>query len=398
MFHPSHPAARAAAIFACLLGILADPLPAFAQAVKFDVNDVSFLFPVPTSKTEADARISLADEISDGPILPENIFQALMKKALEQPGIRLPAGLEDQFKDLKTWKVAGIRVNPSALLGHVFDEGAARKVAALFPNDVLTGVPLTETDHHGAPFALTEEFAAVYRLHPLIPDEIPIANYKTGEPLHSYTMKQVSFTNARAPFAAGALMDDAMYSFGIANPGAITIGNYPDFLRKLELPKDATTGVIQTLDLAAVDILRDRERGVPRYNEFRRQLHKEPVKTWEELAGVKPELAPILREVYQGELELVDTMVGMFCEIPPKGFGFSDTAFRVFILMASRRLKSDRFFTSDFREEIYTRAGLDHIRATGMKEVILRHHEALKFAFDGVANPFAPWRKAPSKP
>jgi len=29
------------------------------------------------------------------------------------------------------------------------------------------------------------------------------------------------------------------------------------------------------------------------------------------------------------------------------GFGFSDTAFRIFILMASRRLKSDRFFTND---------------------------------------------------
>jgi len=28
--------------------------------------------------------------------------------------------------------------------------------------------------------------------------------------------------------------------------------------------------------------------------------------------------------------------------------GFSDTAFRVFILMASRRLKSDRFFTRDY--------------------------------------------------
>ena len=37
------------------------------------------------------------------------------------------------------------------------------------------------------------------------------------------------------------------------------------------------------LDLAAVDIFRDRERGVPRYNQFRRLLHKEPVKSFEEL-------------------------------------------------------------------------------------------------------------------
>lgn len=37
----------------------------------------------------------------------------------------------------------------------------------------------------------------------------------------------------------------------------------------------------------------------------------------------------------------------MLAEPLPPGFGFSDTAFRIFILMASRRLKSDRFFTND---------------------------------------------------
>ena len=51
-----------------------------------------------------------------------------------------------------------------------------------------------------------------------------------------------------------------------------------------------------------------------------------------------------MREVYEGRLDRVDLMVGMFAEPKPTGFGFSDTAFRIFILMASRRLKSDRFF------------------------------------------------------
>ena len=57
-------------------------------------------------------------------------------------------------------------------------------------------------------------------------------------------------------------------------------------------------------------------------------------------------------------------MVGLFAEPLPKGFGFSDTAFRVFILMASRRLKSDRFFTRDYNAETYTQAGLDWIDDT----------------------------------
>jgi hypothetical protein len=35
-----------------------------------------------------------------------------------------------------------------------------------------------------------------------------------------------------------------------------------------------------------------------------------------------------------------------------------DTAFRIFLLMASRRLKSDRFFTVDYTPEVYTATGL----------------------------------------
>ena len=69
-------------------------------------------------------------------------------------------------------------------------------------------------------------------------------------------------------------MEDVIYSFGMAHPGAITIKNFPAFLRDLQLPPDPVTKQIQHLDLAAVDILRDRERGVPRYNEFRRQLRR----------------------------------------------------------------------------------------------------------------------------
>ena len=57
--------------------------------------------------------------------------------------------------------------------------------------------------------------------------------------------------------------------------------------------------------------------------------------------------------------------------------GFSDTAFRMFILMASRRLKSDRFFTDDFRPEIYTEFGIDYIRKNSMLHVLRRHYPQL---------------------
>ena len=75
------------------------------------------------------------------------------------------------------------------------------------------------------------------------------------------------------------------------------------------------------------------------------------------------------------------------------GFGFSDTAFRIFILMASRRLQSDRFFTNDYSPDVYTPEGIDWVEDNTMIDVLLRHHPELAPALEGVENAFAPWRK-----
>ena len=101
-------------------------------------------------------------------------------------------------------------------------------------------------------------------------------------------------------------------------------------------------------------------------------------------------LAREMQELY-GDVEKVDPMVGLFAEKRPTGFAFSDTAFRIFILMASRRLESDRFFTRDFRPEVYTQAGFDWVAETTMRTVLLRHFPELEPALAGVENPFAPW-------
>ena len=97
--------------------------------------------------------------------------------------------------------------------------------------------------------------------------------------------------------------------------------------------------------------------------------------------------------MYNGEIERVDLMVGLYAEPRPRGFGFSDTAFRVFILMASRRLKSDRFFTRDYTPEMYTPAGLDWIDRSTMGSVLVRHYPSLEPALRGVENAFTPWAR-----
>ncbi|WP_404788541.1 peroxidase family protein [Altericista sp. CCNU0014] len=252
--------------------------------------------------------------------------------------------------------------------------------------EALSGIVGSHQDHGAAPYALTEEFVSVYRLHPLIPDDWKFYSIANGKFLAEKNFQEVAGNRTRG-LMAEIDINDLWYSLGIAHPGAITLHNYPRFLQTL-VRDDG-----QTLDLAMVDVLRDRERGVPRYNKFRELIGMGRVNSFEEICPKNPVWAKELREVYNNDLEAVDLMVGMYAEDLPQGFGFSDTAFRVFILMASRRLKSDRFFTDDYRKEVYTQFGLDFIDKTTMIDVILRHYPKLKPALFRVPHAFAPWRR-----
>jgi len=261
-------------------------------------------------------------------------------------------------------------------------KGAVGRLARKAGSEVLGGIPGSRTDHHAAPYSLTEEFVAVYRMHPLLPDDFTFRSLEDDRVLQERTFREIGALDTRTRLeelgVAGAL-----YSFGRSHPGAITLHNYPRFLQELRRP-DGTQ-----IDLAAIDVLRVRERGVPRYNDFRELFHKKRARTFGELT-TNPEWAEQLERVY-GDVDRVDLMVGLYAEPLPAGFGFSDTAFRVFVLMASRRLKSDRFFTRDYRPEVYSPAGFRWVQETTMKDVLLRHYPELEPALHGVDNAFAPW-------
>jgi hypothetical protein len=248
-------------------------------------------------------------------------------------------------------------------------------------SEAAYGIIGSPTDQHSAPYALTEEFTSVYRLHPLIPDEMNVRQLDKGEQVRCELINMQGGSTRR--FMKDHGFTNLLYSFGTSHPGAIRLHNYPNFLRRFE--KDGQP----LLDVAAIDIMRDRERGVPRYNRFRELLGKRRVTTFEEITSI-PGAAAKMRKIYKN-VDRVDLLVGLLAEDLPKGFGFSDTAFRIFVLMASRRLKSDRFFTDDYRPEIYTDLGLDWIRDNGLKSVLLGLVPQLGPALEGVDNCFGPW-------
>jgi hypothetical protein len=254
-------------------------------------------------------------------------------------------------------------------------------------NEVSRGIPGSATDQHSAPYAMTEEFTAVYRMHPLLPDTFQFHSLREGK-LEKLNFLDVQGSKTRALMQEHGFAN-VLYSLGIQNPGALRIRNYPNFLRQFKKEARRNDPDIPLMDMAAVDIMRDRERGVPRYNRFRELLGKKRVTSFEEITSI-PDVAEKMREIYK-DVDRVDLLVGLMSEDLPDGFGFSDTAFRAFILMASRRLKSDRFFTDDFRPEIYTELGMDWIRNNSMKSVLLRHFPELGPALEGINNSFSPW-------
>ncbi|MGV0815236.1 peroxidase family protein [Mycolicibacterium boenickei] len=277
----------------------------------------------------------------------------------------------------------GMRANWFGLAGERVKELFGR----LGSSDVVSGIPGSLPDHHTAPYSITEDFVTVYRMHPLVPDDYEFLSLTSGVEPHTLTFGDIhGGANSRGVLKSVGVAE-CLYSLGIAHPGAVTLHNSPNFMRDFQRTDE------KMLDLIATDILRSRERGVPRYNDFRRALRLNPVTSFDQISNGDAETAATMAEIYGGDIEKVDAMVGMFGEKLPKGFGFSDTAFRIFVLMATRRLKSDRFYTVDFTPRVYTPEGIDWIDRNDMTSVLLRHYPELEPTLRGQRNAFAPWTR-----
>jgi Animal haem peroxidase len=274
-----------------------------------------------------------------------------------------------------------MNVNWSGVFGQTLKDRFGR----LGNSEIFSGIMGSPQEHHGARFQLTEEFISVYRMHPLLRDDWNLYDAESGELRAQHEFVDLQGAHTR-DFMQDYEISDLIYSMGVEHPGQITLHNYPRALQRFRRIDG------ELMDLATLDILRDRERGVPRYNDFREELRMPRIRSFEELTPNR-QWAEEIRRVYDSDIDKVDLQVGMYAEPLPPGFGFSDTAFRVFILMASRRLKSDRFFTTDFRPEVYTQTGIDWVTHTKMKDVLLRHYPELEPALDGLPNAFLPWNR-----
>ncbi|MEP7019035.1 MAG: peroxidase family protein [Pseudonocardiales bacterium] len=285
----------------------------------------------------------------------------------------------------------GMLANWYGLITNLF--GGKRKKA-------LEEIPITNRELGGivgnpqarfADFGLSEEFTAVYRMHSLLPDSVRV--YKPGEtePVADIPLMRTRHAASPALISEHGIENIAR-SMGVQLAGALVNNNYPAAMLDMPIPGEAV------VDLGAIDLFRDRERGVPPYNTLRAELGLNRVGSFDELTE-DAALAAKLRSLYgqhvdgSDRVEDMDLLVGTLCEgHRPPGFGFGETLFQIFILNASWRLLGDRFYTDDYREGVYTREGLDWIDNVTMKSVLLRHFPSLaSSALANVGNAFEPW-------
>jgi tetratricopeptide (TPR) repeat protein len=282
-----------------------------------------------------------------------------------------------------------LNANWFGILTNLFQTGKDRKTLAEINinNPELGGVVGNRIDKHGQPYGLTEEFTEVYRLHSLLPESLQIRQIggEAAEDIPFSASRQAGSKKLTGKFG----ITNILSSFGTQHPGALVLNNYPRFMQELSIPGNPL------FDMGAVDILRARERGVPRYNEFRRQLGLNPIQSFHDLTDDNDQVKK-LKEVYGDkpeDVETLDLLIGTLSEAHrPDHFGFGETMFQIFILNATRRLQADRFYTTSYNEETYTREGLDWIDSSNLKTVLLRNFPGLgQTGLANVTNAFEPW-------
>uniref|UniRef100_A0A0C9RII9 TSA: Wollemia nobilis Ref_Wollemi_Transcript_16112_2113 transcribed RNA sequence n=1 Tax=Wollemia nobilis TaxID=56998 RepID=A0A0C9RII9_9CONI len=293
--------------------------------------------------------------------------------------------------------LAGMRSNWYGLLGKKFKDKFGHTGSSILSGFV--GMPKPE--NHGVPYSLTEEFVSVYRMHSLMPDNIIMRDIN-GIPLKNKIppvrepvdmRKLIGIPGEKTLSEIGN--ETLIVSMGHQACGALTLWNYPIWMRNLVAQEPDGHARPDPVDLPALEIYRDRERSVPRYNEFRRKLLMVPISKWKDLTD-DDKAIQVLQEVYGNDVENLDLLVGLMAEKKIKGYAISETAFVIFLLMASRRLEADRFFTSDFNEEVYTKEGLAWVNSTeSLKDVLNRHYPQLVKIWMNSSSAFSVWSADP---
>ncbi|MFO0728887.1 MAG: peroxidase family protein [Myxococcota bacterium] len=284
----------------------------------------------------------------------------------------------------------GMNTNWNGMVETLTKSFKDRKALGTFDltNPVLGGLVGGKRDGLGVPYNFGEQFPEVYRLHAGFLQDLIIRQIGQNSPVASIPADETREQGSQKVSHKFG-MDTVINSLGNEKMALLTHNNYPEFFSEMSVEGSPVT------DLGAADLLRARERGVPPYNEFRRQIGLPEIEKFEDLKA-DPETTAKLKKMYgEGKegVEKMDLLVGTLCEGDRPLMGFGQTLFAVFVQFASGRLMRDPWFGKEkYNEKYYTKEGLDLIDKANLKDIMELHYPKLKDSgLEGVNNAFEPW-------
>lgn len=238
---------------------------------------------------------------------------------------------------------------------------------------------LRETYEERYNFSHTAEFVSVYRMHSLLPDKITLRDHSNGNKIADVDLDTLLFKKSAEINKTRNGRLNLLYTMGAHKACQLCLYNYPETLRNLD-----------GIDLAEIDLIRDRERGVPRYNEMRRTAFLSPYKDFSEMTCDK-NLIEKLKLAYPEGIDTMDTLIGLHLEPKIPGMIFGETTYHIFVTNTTKRIERDRFLTQCFTPEYYTEFGLRHVDESSMSSVLLRHYPEMAKHIETDKNAFIPW-------
>ena len=243
-------------------------------------------------------------------------------------------------------------------------------------------------------FAVSEEFLASYVLHEIVPPEFSIVD-SAGREVERLAFVQDLFglggQQKLEQYGPARLFD----SFGRNPMGLIYPFNVSDQFRRFRgfeplvhthPPDDAGY-----LDLAAIPLARERDARVPTYNDVREAVNEPRLKSIDEISS-DPDVVAALKELYKS-VDDIEYGVGFKAESRPSSWALTTTQVATFLPVVVYRLLADRFYTKDYRPEIYTQYGIDRLRTAKLYDIIKQHFPSVVLPPDRNARIFFMWQR-----
>lgn len=124
------------------------------------------------------------------------------------------------------------------------------------------------------------------------------------------------------------------------------------------------------LDLAAININRGRERGLPDYNTVRANFGLTRIGTFEGITG-ESEMASLLSDLYDGDINDIDPWVGMLAEKHKNGALFGELVMTILEKQFQALRDGDKFYFEN--DPAFSATEIEEIKNTTLHDIIMRN-------------------------